>query len=199
MCRTMRRLAGAHQRVDQLALELIAVRNQRVVTRAVSKHAKSVHPGTGRLLQRLFPERGQGWLSGDHQQRNAIVVGAGDAGQQVGRTGPRSRAADADLPRLSGVAIGHEGGTRLVSRQHRSRPAASLAACQCIVERLDGATGNAEDIFNAELFEIGNDQVGHFGRSDGVCSPIAFGCVVIMSVENTRIGSRSPQAGEMLQ
>jgi hypothetical protein len=47
-----------------------------------------------------------------------------------------------------------------VAGDHRSRAAASGAARHCVVERLDGAAGDTENVFDTHLLKIGDDQIG---------------------------------------
>jgi len=50
---------------------------------------------------------------------------------------------------------------------HRPRTAASSTARQGVVERLDGAAGNAKNVFDTHLFQVGDDQIGHLRRLSG--------------------------------
>ncbi len=49
-----------------------------------------------------------------------------------------------------------------------SAPAAPLAAGKSVVERLGGAAGNAKDILDTKLFQIGNNKVCDFRYFGGV-------------------------------
>lgn len=47
------------------------------------------------------------------------------------------------------------------------RPTATFTAGQRTVKRLNCPTGNAKYVFNTELLDIGNDQVGNFWMGEG--------------------------------
>ena len=56
-------------------------------------------------------------LAGDGQHRDAVELGVGDGGDQVGGPGPAGGHADADLAGGAGVALGGEPAALLVPRQ----------------------------------------------------------------------------------
>ncbi|OWW18819.1 hypothetical protein AYR66_04495 [Noviherbaspirillum denitrificans] len=110
----------------------------------------------------MLAECGQRRLAGDDQHRNVVVVGAGDTGDQVGRTGAGGGTADADVARLARVAVGHEGRACFMARKDVADAATALAAGQGVIQRLDRPAGYAKYIFNANLLEVSHQQVSHF-------------------------------------
>ena len=101
-------------------------------------------------------------MPGNHQHRNVIAVGAGNTGDEVGGTGAGSGTADADLARFARVAVGHEGGSGFVPRQNVAYAASAGTSGKRIVEWFDRAAGNAEHVLDPHLFQIGDQQIGHF-------------------------------------
>ena len=130
------------------------------------QHRHGIDGGARRFLHRATPEGFQRRLRGDHQHRDIVLVGTGDTGDGIGRARTRSGAAHAEQARVAGVAVGHEGGTRLVARDDGRDAAASFAAGERIVEGFDGTTGDAEHVFDADLFQVGNDEVGSLWIDD---------------------------------
>ena len=49
-----------------------------------------------------------------------------------------------------------------MASQDMARATAPLASCQGIEQRFDGTTGNAKHEFDADLLQVGDEQVGDF-------------------------------------
>lgn len=67
------------------------------------------------VLERSFGVRAAG-VADEHDQRNVVAVGGGDAGRRVRGTRAVGDGTDADVARLPGVAVGHRDRDGLVAR-----------------------------------------------------------------------------------
>src|SRR3972149_4893925 len=91
-------------------------------------------------------------LGGDDQHRDLVLISAGHAGDEIGGTRAGSGTAHTDLARFTGIAIGHESGSRFMARHYRARPAPPLAARERVIQRFDGAPRDTAYVLDTDLF-----------------------------------------------
>ena len=105
----------------------------------------------------LLVELVGGGLAGDGDDRRAVEVGVGDAGQEVRRAGPERRHRDGRAPREPAVDVGHERRALLVA----GRDVADRLGPR---ERLEDVhrllAGHREDVLAALRLEAGDEEVG---------------------------------------
>ena len=93
--------------------QVVDVGDQEVVLGDGEGHTDDI-----RLLEGVVSQQGGGHLARDGDDGDGIHHGGGQAGDEVERTGARSRHAHADFARGAGVAVGHVGRALLVAGQH---------------------------------------------------------------------------------
>lgn len=131
-------------------------------------HAHRVDGGVAAFLHGAAAEGFQPGLGGDGEYRVAVVIRRGDAGNHVGGARPGSGEAHAELAGFPGVAVGHEGGTGLVPGDDQLRPAAAHVAREGVHQRLDGPAQHAEDVLDANLAQVVDDQFTPFECAFGL-------------------------------
>ena len=97
-------------------------------------------------------------LAGDHHHRHGTEQGIGGASGQVQGARPERRQANARLARQSAIGRGHEGGRLFVPGQHELdfRLPQGLDDIEVLFP------GNAEDPFNALVFQGSYQKIGAF-------------------------------------
>jgi len=109
------------------------------------------------LLEGVRSHRGGEDLAGDREQRDRVHVGVRYGGDQVGGAGAAGGDGDADAAGRGGIALGRVAGALFVAHQD----VANLGLRhELVVERNDGAAGDAEDVGHAEQLEGANDRAG---------------------------------------
>ena len=129
-------------------------------------------------------------LARDADDRRPVHVGVGKTGDQVGRTGPQGRHANARPARQPAVDVGHEGRALLMAR----RDELDRAVEQRIHDVDVLLARNAEDVFDALVLEASYEELRCFHGS-------SLGCRVVGIVAKIREGAatrappRRPAAG----
>ena len=106
--------------------------------------------------------------------RHRVHVGVGDGGDEVGGAGAGGRDRDAELAGCRGVALGRVAGALLVPHED---VADRRRGHELVVERQDGAAGDAEDVGDAEHLERAEDRRRTRSGSAGAALPSAAGGV----------------------
>ena len=114
------------------------------------------------LLERILAQDGGGNLARDRDQRRAVHPGVGDGRHQIGRARTAGGHADADLAGSAGVPLGGVARTLFVPAQDVMQPVVILP--EGVIERHDGAAGNAEDDIDA----LADQGLAHY-LSAGTC------------------------------
>ena len=96
------------------------------------------------FLEGVISDQIEGNLSGEADQRHAVVVGRGDAGDQVGGSGTAGDQTDADPARGTGVAVGRVDQPLLVAGKHHFN-------FPVIVKRVEEIDGLASRIAEKEI------------------------------------------------
>ena len=96
------------------------------------------------LLEGVGADRARGDLTGDDDQGRGVHVGVADGGHDVGRAGARGDHSHAGTAGGEGVALRHVAGALLVADEYVT----DARVDQRVVDREDGATGQAEDNFD---------------------------------------------------
>ena len=102
-------------------------------------------------------------LSGDRDERCAVELRIGDAGEEVRRSRAERREAHAGIRGEAAVHIRHERGGLLVPREDELD---LLAAIERVVERERLLAGDAEDVAHAFVLETANEKLG--GVHEGI-------------------------------
>ena len=102
-------------------------------------------------------------LPRDCDERRAIELRIGHAGEQVRRAGSERRETDARIRGETPVHIGHERRALLMTREHEAR---LLAAVERLVERKRLFTGDAEHVAHAFVLEAANEKLGGVHRGN---------------------------------
>ena len=101
------------------------------------------------------------FLAGDHQDRHAAQLRISSGGHQIGRAGAQGCHADTGLAGVPSISRGHETGTLFVAGQYELN---FLRTRQAVEHVEIFFARNAEDIFNALVFETFYEQIGCFGH-----------------------------------
>ncbi len=94
-------------------------------------------------------------LAGDADQRDGIHIGIGNAGDQVGGAGARRGHADTDAAGGTCIGIGGKGGALFVTDED----VLQAGSGERIVDRHDGAARIAEQGFDPQRLQRGDDQL----------------------------------------
>ena len=97
------------------------------------------------LLEGVGTDGARGDLAGNDHERGRVHVGVTDGGHDVGRPGAGGDHGHTGTAGGEGVALGHVAGTLLVADEY----VADARVDQRVVDREDGATGQAEDNFDS--------------------------------------------------
>ena len=123
-----------------------------------------------RFLERVGADHRRGHLAGDGDQRNAVELGVGDGGDQIGRSGAAGGHADTGLAGRAGVALRGKTAPLLVARQN----GADLVrvAGQRLVDRHAGSARIGEHHFHVVIHQRLDKNIGtvhHFVLGGLIC------------------------------
>ena len=118
-----------------------------------AEHGDRVHVLVAFLMEPLGAR-----LADEADQRRAVHVGIGDAGDQIGGTWAKRAEADAGLPREPAVDIGHEGRRLFVPAEHEVDVALHQRHHHVGVL----FAGNPENVGHALGFEAFDQKIGRF-------------------------------------
>ncbi len=114
-------------------------------------------PGYVRFLEPVGADQVRGHLTGDRHHGDAVHVGVGERGDQVGRAWAARRHADANPAGCLGVPGRRVPGTLLVADQDVPD---LLGVKQWVVRGQDGPAGNAEHHLHADLLKGEDERLG---------------------------------------
>ncbi len=114
------------------------------------------------LLVRMTAVEIRGNVAGNHDHRDRVERGIGDAGRGIGQPRAEMGEDDAGLARGAGVAVGGVRRNLFVAR----RDELDSALAQRVEEADDGVAAQPEDHLDAERLEVFGEQVRRDPRAD---------------------------------
>ena len=128
----------------------------RVVDARVPLRHRLHHPHDVDVLVALLVHLGEARLAGERDDRRAVQVGVGQAGDEVGRAGPERAETDAGPAGEAAVGVGHEGRPLLVPDGEEGDGLGVLDRL-VQVERL--LAGDPEDVPDALVLEAADEEL----------------------------------------
>ena len=122
------------------------------------------------FLQAATPENVGRGFAGNHNHRQFVGVGVGNAGNQIACTGACGGNARTNAPANPRITTRHEGRALLVLDQHRL----DAGVVEVVVHRQNVRTGHPENRIHPQLLQEFNDELADLNLHERLPVPVEF-------------------------